>query len=184
MIAEMWNSPDGEKFATDVFEKYKRLMLSTARKYTPNISDQEDIVQTALERLIKIFTNSPPPERCVSAAYITYTVKSVAIDFLRKQKKEAAHCISLEEDYLEEIPEPGITLDDSLVLSEEASRLKSVLAQLPARDSILLQGKYIFGLTDKDLAIILQCKPDSIRMKLTRARQRAMKLLREREGER
>lgn len=58
---------------------------------------------------------------------------------------------------------------------------KQGLGQLSAEDRALLEGKYILGDSDEMLARTLHCKPSSIRMKLTRARRRALKLL-EQEG--
>ena len=52
---------------------------------------------------------------------------------------------------------------------------------MSAEDRALLEGKYILGDSDEMLARTLHCKPSSIRMKLTRARRRALKLL-EQEG--
>ena len=44
----------------------------------------------------------------------------------------------------------------------------------------LLRGKYIEGKSAQELAEMLGCKPDSIRMKMLRARRRAFHILQER----
>lgn len=169
--------PNGEDFVIQMYNQYKNLMFATAQKYTANVADQEDIVQTSLERLIRIFSNMQPSKRCIVATYIVYTVRSVSIDFLRKQSRDIDHCVSLADDSLDEVESTSETLDSSLILSEQVARLKYVLSILPAEDFILLNGKYILNQTDRELAEILGCKPSSIRMKLTRARRQAMKLL-------
>lgn len=176
-LAEGVGYPSGEDFVVQMYNQYKNLMFFTARKYTENTADQEDIVQTSLERLIRIFSNMPPSKCCVSATYIVYTVRSVSIDLLRKQGKDKEHCISLADESLDEIEDTGETLDNSFALSEQATQLKHILSMLSAEDRILLNGKYILDQADPELAAILGCKPSSIRMKLTRARRRAMKLL-------
>lgn len=180
LIVGIWNSDDSN-FLAGIYNQYKQLMFSTARKYTTNTSDQEDIVQTTMVRLIKIFGGLPPSKCCISASYIVYSVRSVAIDFLRKQGTEEAHFIDADDEYLSQLAEPSESLDDALSISEDAARLKVALLKLAVEDRMLLRGKYIFGQTDKELATILQCRPSSIRMKLTRARQMAKKLLQEME---
>lgn len=50
---------------------------------------------------------------------------------------------------------------------------------LPEETRSLLAGKYLLGLSDAELAEQYGCRPDSIRMKLTRARRQALKILRE-----
>lgn len=176
-MAGVSDTPNGEDFVIQMYNRYKNLMFSTAQKYTANIADQEDIVQTSLERLIRIFSNMQPSKRCISATYVVYTVRSVSIDLLRKQGKDIEHCISLADNSLDEVESTSEPLDNFFALSEQAAQLKRVLSMLPAEERILLNGKYILNQTDKELAAILGCKPSSIRMKLTRARKRAMKLL-------
>lgn len=172
--------PDYQPNIEEVYLRYRRLMYATAGKFTNNIEDQKDIVQTALERLIKIFSAPGAKKRCISAGYIVFTIRSVSIDFLQKQSREAAHCVSIEDDPFVEIAITDGTLDDLLLPSDNAERLWSIWPKLSAEARILLEGKYILDLTDEELATILKCKTGSIRMKLTRARRRAVKLLSER----
>ncbi len=173
---------DDENIVEDIYNKYKRLMFATAKKFTDDPSDQEDIVQTALERLVKLFSASGSAKRCVSAGYIVYTVRSVSIDFLRKQAKETEHHVYVEEDKLAGMVRTDGTLDDLLFPSERAEDLREIWPRLSAEDRILLEGKYILGQTDRELAAILHCGVNSVRMKLTRARRQAIKLLSERSG--
>lgn len=164
----------------EIYIKYKKLMYATASKFTQNTEDQKDIVQMTLERLIKIFSNPEAKKRCISAGYIVFTIRSVAIDFLRKQNREAKYCISMEDDQLAEIAAEAGSMDDLLLRSDSDKRLWNLWSKLPSQDRILLEGKYILDLADEELASILKCKTASIRMKLTRARRRAVKLLSER----
>ena len=53
---------------------------------------------------------------------------------------------------------------------------------LSENDQLLLEGKYLLGYTDTELASLLKCKVGSIRMKLTRARRKALKLIVEMKG--
>lgn len=164
----------------EIYIKYKRLMYATASKYTHSEEDQKDVVQTAMERLIKIFSVPGAKKRCISGGYVVFTIRSVAIDFLRKQNRETERCISMEDDGLAEIAATEGSLDDLLLRSNSDESLWSLWPKLSTENRILLEGKCILDLTDEELANILQCKTASIRMKLTRARRRAAKLLSER----
>ena len=181
LIANALDDPDDRKFFSDLYLAYKRLMFSTAKKYVSKPEDIEDIVQTALEKLIKNISALRPMEQCTLAAYIIYTVKSVAFDFHRKAQRTTAHDISLEYDKLWRIEKTYIAYADQERLMDDRERLKALWPQLPEDDRILLEGKYIWEKSDRELAEILHCKPDSIRMKLTRARRRALNNLMEKE---
>ena len=176
------NDGDCKNTVEELYHKYKRLMFASANRYTDNPADQEDIVQTALERLIKLLSAPSQKSRCISAGYIVTIVRSVSIELLRKQGREAKHCVCLEPEQLEQIVETGEPMDRLVLLSEEAEQLWRVWPLLPGEDRFLLEGKYLLGYSDRQLAASLGCNPDSIRMKLTRARRRAMKLLPERES--
>lgn len=161
----------------EIYEKYKRLMYATAGKFTSNVEDQKDIVQTALERLIKIFSVPRPEKCCISARYIVFTVRSVSVDFLRKQSRETGHCVSMEDDLLSKAVSIDRPLENLLLAADHAERLRDIWPRLTLEGQILLEGKYILCLTDEELAATLNCKTSSVRMKLTRARRQAMKLL-------
>lgn len=164
----------------EIYLEYKKLMYATARKFTSNVEDQKDIVQTAMERLIKIFSVPRPERRCISGGYIVFTIRSVAIDFLRKQGREAEHCISIEDDQLKNTAATDSSLDEQLLSLNSAEQLWSIWSQLSPEDRILLEGRHVLGYTSEELATVLDCKASSVRMKLTRARRRAAKLLSER----
>lgn len=179
-IPNHFSSTGSKHTVEEVYQKYKRLMFAVAGKYTQNPVDQEDIVQTALERLIKTCSAPSPDRRCISAGYIVSVIRSVSIDFLRKQEREAEHCVSLEPDQMEQMTATGGIVGNQVLFSEQAEQLWKIWPLLPSEDRFLLEGKYILGYSDQQLAASLNCKPNSIRMKLTRARRRAMKLLPER----
>lgn len=175
--------PSKQNMVEDIYNRYKWLMFATAARYTENPADQEDIVQTVLERLVNIFSAPCKAERSISAGYIVYMIRSASIDLLRKRGREAEHSIYVEDDQLAEMVKTEGTLDELLFPSEKAEQLWAIWPRLSAEDRFLLEGKYIFERTDKELAGILNCKPDSVRMKLTRARRRALKLLSERSSD-
>lgn len=183
MLGWIFDASEGPSRPLDMEEiylKYKRLMYATAGKFTSNAEDQKDIVQTAMERLIKIFSVPKPDRRCISGGYIVFTVRSAAIDFLRKQGRDTKHCISIEDDRFKDTAVADNPLEELLLSASSAEQLWSIWPQLPPADRVLLEGKYILGYSDEELAAIFGCKAGSIRVKLTRARRRAARLLSER----
>ena len=57
------------------------------------------------------------------------------------------------------------------------------MKQLSEEERILLDGRYLLGLSDEEVAEMVRCKPSSVRMKLTRVRRKVFAMMKQREGE-
>lgn len=180
-ILSTMDDPDDRAFLKALYQDYERLMFSTVRKYISSLPDQKDVVQDSVEKLMKKVVTLRSLARCSLASYIVYTIRSTSIDFLRVQKRNAERSVSLDEPEFSELESVDPPLEKSMVLAERLEELQKVWPDLPEVDRILLEGKYILGYTDEELAARLKCKPSSIRMKLTRARRRALERLADKE---
>lgn len=98
------------------------------------------------------------------------------INYLRRQKVMHTKVYSLEEQ-ADEIASAEPSMDELMIVMEHKERLYEVWGQLPEEDLILLEGKYILRCTDSELAEQLHCKPDSVRMKLTRVRRKVFRMM-------
>lgn len=172
---------DDQQYMEGLYHQFKRLMFATAGKYAADPDDREDLVQSALVRLVKKLPTLRTMERCAQASYIVFTVRSVAIDALRKTGRQPQGT-SLEEEALQ-VPDEAPTMDEYLLARERVDRLRAIWPRLGEEDRLLLEGKYLRGCSDRELAQLLGCRADSIRMKLTRARRRALRWMTEGEVE-
>jgi len=178
---ESLDNPDDRALIGKIYTDFSRLMYATASKYVSSLPDQEDIIHNAVLKLIRRIETLRKVHCCALASYIVYTVRSVSIDFLRVQGRLAGRTVSLDGDIDNIAESTEGSLDVYMISRERLSKLADIWPKLPEEDRLLLEGKYIWGCTDKELAKDLHCKPDSIRMKLTRARRRAFNCLSERE---
>lgn len=175
-ISPASNDQDNKDFVLRLYQEFKPLMFAIARKYISNPSDCEDVVQDSLVKLIKKVDTLRGKDRCILSSYIVFTIRNTAINHIKHQHVVDVHSSSLDAQYSDvESSEPS--LDELMALAERRAKLTGIWDQLREEDRTLLEGKYIFGNTDKELAAQLNCKPASIRMKLTRARRKALKLL-------
>ena len=174
VICAAIENPDDREFMEQLFRDFERVMFSVARKYVSNPTDQEDLVQESAIKLIEKISTIRPMNRCTLASYIVFTIRNTSIDFLRGQKTERNKISSIADEIFSGPEAPFPPLDDLLISTEQLAEL---WGKLPDQDRVLVEGKYILDATDEELARQLKCKPNSIRMKLTRARRRAMKQL-------
>lgn len=154
-----------------LFERYARLLQTLAMKYSANLEEQNDLIQDTLLRLIDyvhVLQNMNPYK---VPSYIALTMKSAFLNKHRYEKQERAKVVSydaLSWEIMRPLPDPYQELE-----------AKFLLEQLSEHDRILLKGWYIVGWSATELAAILGCSKDSIRMKLSRARKRALKRFKE-----
>lgn len=172
-ICTQTTSPSDQEYMLWLYDEFKELMFFTARKYLLDSQAVEDIVHDSIVKLLRKVSVLRPMTQSMIAGYVASTVRNTAIDYLRKAKTIESRQSEYEVENLD-----GIQSLDDLIVSREASlELRKIWSQLSITDQLLLEGKYILGYSDGELAAQLGCSDSSIRMKLTRARRRALAML-------
>lgn len=168
---------EDKAFFLQFYNENIKFMYYIARKYTTDSSDIEDLVQEALMRLMNNISSLRQINRCKTAKYIVLTIKTAYLDIQRYRQKE--NVILVENDTLEELFIENHTFRDSdqtLAANNAVAKLK---AELPAREWAIIEGKYLLGLSQEELAQVIGVSSDSVRMALHRAREKAKNLLRD-----
>lgn len=164
-----------------LYNEFERLMYSIAFKYTTIPQIAEDIVQDSVENLLKKINTIRTMKKRVLASYITSTVRNTSINHLKAIEHERGHIVGDLDNELETIQTDG-SIERLLQLADDLKKLSLIWEKLSREDRFLLEGKYILGYNNNELARMFRCQPNSIRMKLTRARRNAFALLIEQEG--
>ncbi len=173
------DDPNDQEYMIWLYNEFHRLMFATAKKHTANPSDWEDIVQDSLVNLMKKISLLRAFERCTLSAYIVSTVRNVSFNHLKKHGNHVRLRDKAQNNALADVP----YADDLVHMIYQKDRLSFIWDNLPEEEQLLLKGKYSWGYADEELAAVLNCKPDSIRMKLTRARRHALNLMEQLEEE-
>ena len=168
--------PSDREFMLQLYQEFKKLMFATVRQYVSNPSDCEDIIQDCLVKLIEKIPVLREKKRCVLCCYVVYTIRNTSINYLKRQKAMNTKLCRLEEQTAE-IAADEPSMDELMIAMENRERLYEIWGQLPEEDLILLEGKYILRCSDSELAEQLHCKPNSIRMKLTRVRRKVFGMM-------
>lgn len=167
---------DEQAFMAWMFQSYQRLMYATAARCCSNTSLCDDIVQESLLRLCKCADRLRHLTEATLAGYIQTTVRNKAADLLRQEYARQQSIIRWEE--MAEVEDSAPSPEEYLERLERRARIFSIWPELTDEEQSVLVGRYISGDTDEALAARLNCKPASLRIKLTRARRRAFQLLR------
>lgn len=172
-LCEMLSEPSDRAFMEELYQTYETLMYATARRYLPP-EDSADAVQDGIERLMGKTETLKRLEKPALIRYIVLTVQAAAID-LQRRKKAHQTALSLEEGAVAEAQD--CDLEELLCGKERMEAFCAAWRKLEEKDRLLLLQKYFLELSDEELARSYGCKPDSIRMKLTRARRRLGRLM-------
>ena len=176
LIATMIDDVNDREFMYGVYENNKLLMIAIARRYSDNEHDCEDIVHDTVERLCGKVKKLRGFSEYTLKAYIAHSVRNVALNHQRHQAVIARHA----EDFAEESYEPETPytkLERIEDLDEARAKLVAVWDKLPESDRDILYRKYVFEEDYAEIAKELGCAIENVRMRLSRARRRALKLI-------
>ena len=165
---------DDLEYFSSLFQKYSRLMFFTAERYINNGVDVDDIVQESFAKLLLHKEKLKTLSGDALSSYIYFTVKNTCINQQKNHKRVQEHELSYD------------ALNESVILKtmipfqqiEDNSSIEKMLNSLPDNERMLLTYKYLLDYSDSEISNILGCKPDSVRMMLSRARRKALQLLR------
>lgn len=178
IFTTMINDVDDRAFMQEVYQQNERLMYAIALKYASNTQDCEDIVHDTVERLCKNIIKIKGLRNSALRAYVVYAVRNTAINFRKHQATINRHIQQLSgDDSNSEYDQPESIIERIEDLQEKRTRLTKVWTQLTDAEQELLYRKYVLDQTTEELAGIFQCSRDSIRMRLSRARRKSLRLM-------
>lgn len=160
--------PEDRDLMTDFYLKHKALLFHEAKKHLSIPEDIEDTVFEALTRIIdkiEVFRELKPWQQ---VAYAQTTVRNLSYILLRRSN----HFTFISFSSMEfDLPAAEETFPD--VIAEKSmhdAAIRKIWNALELEDKILLEQKYILRWRDEEIALPLNIKPQSVRMRLTRAK--------------
>ncbi len=169
---------DDQAFIIDIYQDYYGLVKKTIVSLTGVHSDVDDLINDSFLKLIE----KAPTLRGLSSgrltAYIKYTARSVAINFLKHQTVVTKHVDSAAETEMPDYgSDPRDDVDNRLIQEHELKLLTRAILQLPEKKKNILYFKYLLNMTDEQISEIYSISTDSVRTYLSRARKDAKKLM-------
>lgn len=174
----MCDNYESRQFFTDLYLLYRPLMIREGLKYIDDLSVVEDLIHDAFIKFIEKEELLRSFSCCTLRTYIVYTIRNTSISFLRKRAVESRRLVGIDNQQETECTSDDALLPEEVIIMDEKKKeFIKVWDTLPEDTRELLAGKYILRMSDAELAEEFCCSPDSIRMKLTRARRRALEMM-------
>lgn len=178
MVISAMESDDNKAFMLNLYNEYYGLVRKTIYNITRDADHAEDLTNDTFIKLIEKVSVIRTLDSCKLAAYVVYTSRSVAINFIKHrdvQKKYAYYGKDLVSP--EKIPSQEDSIEAKIIHQEQIEELVKAILKLPEKHKDLLYFKYILEMDDREIAGIFRIAPDSVRQYLTRARRKAKALM-------
>lgn len=161
-------------FMLEIYHTYYSLVYKKILSVTHETSSIEDLVNDTFVKLIEKAPLLRAFDQRKTATYITYTARSVAINFVKRRDIHNKHLFYTDEM---ELAAELATTEDQVSKQHELECLRDAVLQLPEKQRDLLYFKYMLELNDAEIAELLNISTPSVRQYLTRARRAARALM-------
>jgi len=161
-------STDDRDFMIDLYVSYNRLMYATIIKIVADEWETEDLIQSALEKLIDKIPLLKTMEEPQCVHYIVKTCSNLSYSYLRKKKRVIYMDHEALDGYDSETDSPELWL----LTQDRQKNISAAWESLDEKAKELLTWKYMLKKSDAEIADELCIQPSSVRMTLTRARKK------------
>jgi RNA polymerase sigma-70 factor (ECF subfamily) len=165
-------SVEDRDLMTQFYTSYKALMFSEARKHLDIEEDIEDVVYEALTRIIdkmNVFRELAPKQRL---RYALTCVRNIC--FVSLKRKSIIPTVSFDDVDTALFEDVSQRLETVVEKKLIVDYIRCIWCSLESDTRMLMEQKYILRWSDEELAEILGIQPQSVRMRLTRAKRQLM----------
>ena len=156
-----------------IYSTYKKQMYYTANNILKDSHLAEDAVHNAFLRIINNLEKIEDINSHKTKGLIVIIVKNVSIDIYRKNKKERDNTIFIDD------------LDDingyDEINKNDIGDLEIAISKLPENYTQVFLLKFSHELTDNEISEILDIKPDNVRKRISRGREKLKNILKKME---
>lgn len=167
---------DDRDYMEQIYRSCKRLMYSTAWKYSRDKTTVDDVVSDSCISLIKNIPTLRTLADKKLKAYIVTTVRNTALNYYDRQRRTLSHMSENGSETLENVADT-FDVEKTVALNDELDGVWKAIEQLPPKEQQVMYLKYKQNLTDDEIAAKVGISAVSVRKYVSRARERLKKTL-------
>lgn len=168
IIISSIESPEDRDLMIAFYEEHQSRMYNEARKYLDTEEDVEDIVYEAITRIIEKMDTFRSIEPWQRVRYARTAVRNLA--YIHLKRSRLITMVSFDDIEFEAASDYGVSAENVVEKQQFERYIRMVWKDLKQDERMLLEQKYILHWKDSELAEGMGIKPQSVRMKLTRAK--------------
>ena len=175
LYLSMLESGEDKAKCTQLYEKYHGLLIHVAYAKLKDEHLAEDAVHSAFLNIVRNFHLVGEVNSHKTKRLLVVVTENAAIDMLRKNK----HYAPVSYDDLENV----LSIDTDMLDNVAAQELVGLISELPPIYRDVLELRAYHGLSEKQIAVILDVEYATVRKSLERARNMLAEKMRRQEGE-
>ena len=164
-LALLDTQEEQEKFR-EIYENYRHFMWYIAQQKLKDTHLAEDAVQEAFLALTRHLDKVEDAHSPRTKKFLATIIRSKAIDLIRKNNPQ--------EELTDELPEgkAGRDILDQLLVKENYNRLISCVLELDDSYRVVFEYKYLYQMSDEEIADILGISAKNVNVRYFRARKK------------
>jgi RNA polymerase sigma-70 factor (ECF subfamily) len=170
------NDDDDREYMSQLYIDFYRKMYKAAYRVLRNKDSIDDVINEACVSLIGKISVMRQMERYALERYIVITIRNTSLSHAITNNRRNKHTFNDGDKRVELLPADE-DIEASIIYGEQVSEMKRALLMLSERDREALTLKYIDELSNAEIGLRLDIKPDSVRSALMRARRHAAKTM-------
>ena len=159
----------------ELVTRYENTLFRTALAILGDVPEAEDAVQEAFLALTRHLDKVEDAHSPRTKKFLATIVRSKAIDLIRKNNPQ--------EELTDELPEgkAGRDILDQLLVKENYNRLISCVLELDDSYRVVFEYKYLYRMSDEEIADILGISAKNVNVRYFRARKKLQEMIRKEE---
>ena len=170
-------SPEDQELMIAFYTQYENLFYLEANKLLSSPEDVSDIVQEALAKAIDRMDTFRALDRKQQLKYMLVSIRNLSINLLKHNG--ILTTVPLDTLDISQLPHDEKTPEAIYEEKSSLEQLRTIWGDLDEESRTLLLQKYELHWTDAQLADQLGIQPQSVRMRLTRAKKKLAEQIRQ-----
>lgn len=168
-IAQIKND-SGREFMENIYLTYRRLMYRTALNYVHSITEADDVVNTACERLCKKNFLIHHLQSNALAAYIVSTIRNCALNYISAENRHSSKRDFSSGEIFEKSSNANDDVEDFVLHRILIEDIRDAIGRLPKREYEVMHMKFFDNLPNNEIAETLGISDNNVRGIVKRAR--------------
>lgn len=157
-----------------LYDAYENKMYSIAYSILNNVEQAEDAVHDAFIKLIPHLSTIQRIESIKTKRLVVYTIKNIAIDLYRRNRKETQLFTKGVEEKVTSENQNGVP---SVKTVEDRHVITQLLSKLPSKYREIIQYRCFYELSYREIASLLNISEDVAAKRYERARKMVKEMM-------